>query len=92
MSTIEMELRAQKWKPGTAEHVHHTTIQEYLEQTAHDNGIEPLIRFGTRVDHVEKNGSRWKIQTSKIMSANDNHTVMTSTEVRSNQSINSGDT
>ena len=67
VSTTEMELQSNKWKPGTADFVKHNVLAEYIQDTARVNGIEDAIEFQTRVDHVEKSGDKWTVQTTTLV-------------------------
>lgn len=66
VSTIEMELKAHKWRHGTGEFVTHDVLAEYIQDTAKYNGVEQAIHFNTRVDHMEKTEIGWNVHTSKF--------------------------
>ncbi|KAF2212505.1 hypothetical protein CERZMDRAFT_121267 [Cercospora zeae-maydis SCOH1-5] len=66
VSTIEMELSTQKWKPGTEEFVPHHVLAEYIQETARANGVLDVVSFDTRVKHVEKTGDKWTINIDQI--------------------------
>lgn len=78
-----MELRASKWKPGTEDFVNHSMLATYIQDTAREGDIEPLIKFGTRVDAVEKTGSKWQVSNSKLVSEDGVTHPVTSAQVRS---------
>lgn len=48
VSTIEMELRCHRWKPGTEEFVPHHVLADYIQDTATDNAVQDCIRYNTR--------------------------------------------
>lgn len=48
VSTTEMQLSCQEWKPATEDFVPHHQLATYLQQTARSNGILDLISFKTR--------------------------------------------
>ncbi|KAF7186309.1 Flavin-containing monooxygenase ustF2 [Pseudocercospora fuligena] len=66
VSTIEMELTCQQWKPGTEEFVPHHVLGDYIQDTAKENGVLESISFGTRVDQIEKVGDKWRVAVSKL--------------------------
>lgn len=67
VSTVEMELSTQKWKPGTEEFVPHHVLAEYIQDTARANGILDVISFDTRVKHVEKRGDKWIVDLDQVV-------------------------
>lgn len=77
-----MELKAQKWKPGTEDFVRHNVLAEYIQDAAVANGVQDDIEFNTRVDRVEKDGQKWKVHVSKIVDGGERGDILSSTEVR----------
>lgn len=65
VSTIEMELSTQKWKPGTEEFVSHKILGEYIQDTARTNDVLSSCSFNTRVNHVEKSGDEWLVDIDR---------------------------
>lgn len=82
VSTTEMELRANKWKPGTEDFVKHHVLAEYIQDTAKNTNVERYIRFNTRIDAVEKIGSQWNVQASRLIHDDDLPRPSISNEVR----------
>lgn len=62
-----MELRTNRWPEGIEDFVSHAVLAEYIQETARVNEIESDIRFGSRVNRVEKEGSRWVVETSRLV-------------------------
>ncbi|KAL1303593.1 hypothetical protein AAFC00_006958 [Neodothiora populina] len=71
VSTIEMELRTNSWPSGTEEYVPHTVIAEYIQDTARKTGLDPVLRFNTRVEEIQKEGAKWSVRTSELISNED---------------------
>ncbi|KEQ72465.1 FAD/NAD(P)-binding domain-containing protein [Aureobasidium namibiae CBS 147.97] len=67
VSTPEMKLRTHDWKPNTPDFVTHDVLATYIQDTAAANDIFPNISFRTRVNKVEKRGTKWEISTSKLV-------------------------
>lgn len=88
VSTIEMELRTNKWQPGTEEFVSHNILAEYIQDTARQTDIESQIKFGTRVDAVDKVGSHWTIRSSKLAHVEGSSHPVVSTEVLADECEN----
>ncbi|KAI5370864.1 putative flavin monooxygenase, FAD/NAD(P)-binding domain superfamily [Septoria linicola] len=65
VSTIEMELSTQKWKPGTEEFVPHHVLGDYIQDTARENDVLESISFNTRVKQVEKSGKDWFVSIDR---------------------------
>ena len=80
VSTIEMEMACQRWKPETAEFVPHHVMADYIQDSAIDNGIIDSISFSTRVNSVRKVGKRWEVGTSRLSEAGGTLGVTESTE------------
>ncbi|CZT24400.1 related to FAD dependent oxidoreductase [Ramularia collo-cygni] len=67
VSTIEMELSCEKWKPSTEDFVPHHELAQYLQDTARNNGVLEATSFNTRVDKISKTSSqKWQVDTSKL--------------------------
>lgn len=41
--------------------------QEYLESYSHHFNIEPLIRYNTRVEALQKTGDKWKVTSTTVL-------------------------
>lgn len=59
-----MELKTNAWKPDTDAFVNHKVLKEYIQDTASRHSLEERTLFNTRVEHIEKHGSKWHVQTS----------------------------
>ncbi|KAL2864249.1 uncharacterized protein BJX67DRAFT_373965 [Aspergillus lucknowensis] len=64
--TSLLELQGYPWPDGTGDYVSHRVVWGYLQRYAVANGLEPLIKFNTRVEKLEKEGQRWSLQTSTL--------------------------
>lgn len=62
-----MKLRTHDWKPDTPDFVTHDVLATYVQDTAAANDILANISFRTRVNKVEKRGTRWEVSTSKLV-------------------------
>ncbi|EME48931.1 hypothetical protein DOTSEDRAFT_58212 [Dothistroma septosporum NZE10] len=80
VSTIEMELTCQRWKPGTEEFVPHHVLAKYIQDTAAAHGVIEDISFNTRVNKVEKVGSKWELKIAKLINDHAEATLRQSTE------------
>ena len=72
VSTHEMEMQCEAWKPETREFVSQSVIADYVQSAAAGNGIDGSLRFNTRVESVQKvfdeDGSDrgWRMETSTL--------------------------
>jgi len=62
-----MKLRTHDWKSDTPDFVTHDVLATYIQDTATANDILPHISFRTRVNKVEKRGTKWEVSTSKLV-------------------------
>ncbi|KAI4763755.1 dimethylaniline monooxygenase [Aureobasidium sp. EXF-3400] len=67
VSTPEMKLRTHNWEPDTPDFVTHDVLATYIQDTAAANDILSNISFRTRVNKVEKRGTKWEVCTSKLV-------------------------
>lgn len=81
VSTIEMEMSCQAWKPGTEEFVPHYVLGDYIEEAARSNGVLACIQFDSRVDRVEKIGKSWEVDVSSLERGNRVGQISTETRV-----------
>ena len=81
VSTIEMEMTFQKWRPGTDEFVPHHVLAQYLEDAVLANDITDLIQLNTRVNSVVKDGSQWRLGIAQRLSNDSTWSERRSTEV-----------
>lgn len=59
-----MKLNA--WKPGTEDHVDHSVLREYIQDTSQTSGVDSSTVYNTRVDNVLKEGIIWHVHTSTL--------------------------
>lgn len=81
VSTIEMEMTCQRWKPDTAEFVPHHVMADYIQGAAIDNRLINSISFNTRVNDVKKIDGQWRIDIATLRHDNSSLSVMDSTKV-----------
>ena len=74
-------MTCQAWKPGTEEFVPHNVLADYIQDSAEANGVLDSILFNTRVDKVEKVGSKWEVATSNLVSGDLGSSIGTGVEV-----------
>jgi len=67
VSTKLQQLKGFPWKEGTPDFVNVRQKQEYIQSYAQHFGVEPLIRYNTRVEKLEKIDGRWKINSSTFL-------------------------
>ncbi|KAI4742251.1 dimethylaniline monooxygenase [Aureobasidium sp. EXF-12298] len=67
VSTPEMKLSSHDWKPDTPDFVTHDVLATYIQDTAAANDILSNLSFRTRVNKVEKRGTKWEVSTSKLV-------------------------
>ncbi|TIA31173.1 dimethylaniline monooxygenase, partial [Aureobasidium pullulans] len=67
VSTPEMKLRTHDWPPQTPDFVTHDVLATYIQDTAAANDVLSNISFRTRVDKAEKKGSKWEVQSSRLV-------------------------
>ena len=60
-----MEMYCQNWKPGTQDFVPHHVLGDYLQDAASENLIMDVVELNTRVNHIQKVGTQWEIQSTK---------------------------
>ena len=66
VSTTEMEMQCQAWKPGTEDFVPQYVLADYIQDAAIANNVERKIKFNTRVQHIEKVEAKWAVRTTTI--------------------------
>jgi cation diffusion facilitator CzcD-associated flavoprotein CzcO len=62
-----MKLRAHDWPSQTPDFVTHDVLATYIQDTAAANDVLSNISFKTRVDKAEKKGSKWEVQSSRLV-------------------------
>jgi len=65
--TKMMEMRLHPWKSGTESTVTHQLIKDYVQEISAECGVEPLIRYNTRVDEAKKVGGNWELRTTRLV-------------------------
>ncbi|KAL3421143.1 putative flavin dependent monooxygenase [Phlyctema vagabunda] len=66
ISTVLQELKGYPWKKGTEDFVNVRVIGDYLQSFSQNFGVEPLIKYHTRVEKVTKQGARWLVQSTTL--------------------------
>ncbi|KAN0104762.1 FAD/NAD(P)-binding domain containing protein [Hyaloscypha variabilis] len=67
VSTKLQQLKSFPWKEGTPDFVNVRQKQEYIQSYSTHFGVEPLIRYNTRVEKLQKVDGRWKINSSTLV-------------------------
>jgi cation diffusion facilitator CzcD-associated flavoprotein CzcO len=67
VSTKLQQLKGFPWKEGTPDFVNVRQKQEYIQSYSTHFGVEPLIRYNTRVEKLQKVDGRWKINSSTLV-------------------------
>jgi cation diffusion facilitator CzcD-associated flavoprotein CzcO len=62
-----LELKESPWEENTEDYVNHRLVLEYIRSFARNNGVEKLVKYNTRVERVEKQGSKWVLSTSTLV-------------------------
>lgn len=69
VSTKEMQLQTQSWRPGTSEFVLNHVLAQYIQDTVKSNNIDDSIRYHSLVRNISKSGTKWLVQTSELDSS-----------------------
>ena len=64
VATRLLALTLNSWKPGTDDFVNHAVLNEYIQETSHKTGVHERTLYRTRVEHISKDGSIWRVHTS----------------------------
>ncbi|TAQ91422.1 hypothetical protein B7494_g135 [Chlorociboria aeruginascens] len=67
VATSLQELKGYPWKEGTGDFVNVRVIGEYIQGYARHFGVEPLIRYNTRVEKLQKKGMKWVLRSNTLM-------------------------
>jgi hypothetical protein len=67
VSTKLQNLQGFPWKEGTGDFVNVRAKQEYIQSYSRHFGVEPLIRYNTRVETLEKVGRKWFIYSTTFV-------------------------
>ncbi|KFY03890.1 hypothetical protein O988_01151 [Pseudogymnoascus sp. VKM F-3808] len=65
--TYLLELKESPWKENTEDYVNHRLVLEYIRSFARNNDVEKVVKYNTRVERVEKQGSKWVLSTSTLV-------------------------
>ncbi|CZT00612.1 hypothetical protein WAI453_009246 [Rhynchosporium graminicola] len=55
------------WPAGTESYVNVRVKQQYIQSYSKIFGIEPLIRYNTRVEKLHKIGSKWEVRSTTLI-------------------------
>jgi cation diffusion facilitator CzcD-associated flavoprotein CzcO len=67
VSTKLQQLKGFPWKEGTPDFVNVRQKQEYLQSYSSHFGVEPLIKYNTRVEKLQKINGRWRVNSSTLI-------------------------
>jgi len=67
VSTKLQELKGFPWKEGTGDFVNVRDKQEYIQSYSRAFGVEPLIRYNTRVEKLEKINGKWQLNSTTLI-------------------------
>ena len=67
ISTALQELKGYPWPLGTEDFVNVRVKGAYIQGYSKHFGIEPLTRYNTRVEELEKVGQKWKLRSSTLV-------------------------
>lgn len=70
-----MRLRFHSWKQDTPEYVGHASVLEYIQDFAQTHELQKLISFNSRVENIEKRGSRWAVRVWTLKKTHDKKAV-----------------
>lgn len=59
-------MKGHPWPVGTEHYVNVRVKQQYIQSYAASFGVEPLIKYNTRVEQLEKIGHEWHVQTTTL--------------------------
>jgi hypothetical protein len=60
-------LKGYPWPAGTEDFVNVRVKGDYIQRYSKHFNVEPLIKYNTRVENLEKAGSKWKLQSSILI-------------------------
>ncbi|OKL61241.1 hypothetical protein UA08_03109 [Talaromyces atroroseus] len=58
-----LELSLNTWKPNTESFANHRVLAEYIQDTASKTGIAGQTLFNTKVERVNKQDGKWRVET-----------------------------
>ncbi|KAI9832397.1 MAG: hypothetical protein M1819_004385 [Sarea resinae] len=66
VSTPLMQLKGHPWPEGTEDYVNHRILSQYIQDASQKYGVEASTIYDTRVERVEKRGSKWRFRTTTL--------------------------
>ena len=61
-----MKTKINSWPPGTPDFVNHRVLYEYIRDTSKKTGVDKKTIYDTRVEKIEKSGTKWYLKTSTL--------------------------
>lgn len=65
--TSLQEMKDHPWPAGTESYVNVRVKQQYIQSYAKSFGVEPLIRYNTRVEGLRKIGNKWEVRSTTLI-------------------------
>ncbi|PVH85932.1 FAD/NAD(P)-binding domain-containing protein [Cadophora sp. DSE1049] len=65
--TSLQEMKGHPWPAGTESYVNVRIKQQYIQSYSKSFGIEPLIKYSTRVEKLRKVGSKWEVRSTTLI-------------------------
>jgi hypothetical protein len=66
VSTKLQQLKGFPWPKGTGDFVNVRAKQAYIQSYSRAFGVEPLIRYNTRVEKLQKIDGKWRINSTTL--------------------------
>lgn len=60
-------MKGHPWPPGTESYVNVRVKQQYIQSYAKGFDVEPLIRYNTRVEKLQKIGNKWQVRSTTLI-------------------------
>ena len=70
VSLTNMKTSLQDWPPGLEEFVSQQYLEEYIQATAENHGVNAITQYNTRVENIRKVGAAWEVRTTTLNSSN----------------------
>jgi cation diffusion facilitator CzcD-associated flavoprotein CzcO len=61
------QLKGFPWKEGTPDFVNVRAKQEYIQSYSRTFDVEPLIRYNTRVEKLQKIDGKWQVRSTTLI-------------------------
>lgn len=68
VSTRLLKLQINTWPQGTPDFVSHRILNEYIRDTSQKAGVHRKTKYNTKVERIEKAGTKWGVRTSTLSS------------------------